>query len=232
MAIHSSRASYYIVVEVVLMKRVIGLGSRSGIKYALILDAAQSVIAKEGYHRAKISAIAAEAGVAAGTVYLYFANKQDLLVSLFRDRLAMLVEQARGSIADAKDPSERVCRFIRHHLQSLAVRQELAIVAQIELRQADISVQKEISTLMKGYFEVIDEIILEGQSQGKFRQVEPRQIRNMIFGTLDQTVTAWVIAGFRFDLEALAEPTCELIMGGLSDTHQGGSQKHGHSGAA
>jgi TetR/AcrR family fatty acid metabolism transcriptional regulator len=207
------------------------VGSRSGIKYAMILDAAQSVIAKEGFHRAKISTIAIEAGVATGTIYLYFANKQDLLVSLFRDRLTMLIELARGSIVEAEGPGERVQQFIKHHLRAFASRRELAIVTQIELRQADISVQNEISTIMKGYFQVIDEIIHEGQSQGTFRQVEPRQIRNMIFGTLDQTVTAWVIAGFRFDLEALVQPTCELIMGGLSDTHQGGSQKHGHSGA-
>jgi TetR/AcrR family fatty acid metabolism transcriptional regulator len=86
---------------------------------------------------------------------------------------------------------------------------------------------------MKGYFRVIDEIIEEGQASGLFRRsVEPLQIRNLIFGTIDQTVTAWVLSGFKFDLEALAEPTFTLITGGLCNMSEGGTQKHGDSGAA
>jgi TetR/AcrR family fatty acid metabolism transcriptional regulator len=206
---------------------------KSGDKYAAILEAAQTVIARQGYHSAQISKIAAEAGVAAGTVYLYFKNKPDLLVSLFRERLGMLIEGARTSLTDARDAREKLRHFISQHLRSLAARRELAVVTQIEMRQADSRVQHEISQIMKGYFRVIDEIIEEGQASGLFRRsVEPLQIRNLVFGTIDQTVTAWVLSGFKFDLEALAEPTFALITGGLCITSEGGTQKHGDSGAA
>jgi TetR/AcrR family transcriptional regulator, fatty acid metabolism regulator protein len=204
-----------------------------GDKYAAILDAAQAVIARQGYHHAQISRIAAEAGVAAGTVYLYFKNKPDLLVSLFRDRLGMLVDQARGSLLEAADPVEKLRRFIWQHLRSLAARHDLAVVTQIEMRQAETDVQREISEIMKGYFQVIDEIIEEGQRTGAFRQTaDPRQIRNLVFGVLDQTVTAWVMSGFHFDLEALAEPTLLLVTGGVCerDTERGGAQQHGNFG--
>lgn len=206
---------------------------KSGDKYAAILEAAQMVIARQGYHNAQISRIAGEAGVAAGTVYLYFKNKPDLLVSLFRDRLGMLIENARSSLAVVGDPREKLRRFIHHHLDSLAIRRDLAVVTQIEMRQADTGVQQQIAQIMKGYFQVIDEIIEEGQAAGVFRKsVDPRQIRNLVFGTLDQTVTAWVMAEYRFDLEALAEPTFRLIAGGVCELQQGGTETNGHPGAA
>lgn len=189
---------------------------RTGDKRAAILDAAQAVIARHGYHSAQISRIAAEAGVAAGTVYLYFKNKPDLLVCLFRDRLGVLITDARGSLAVAVNPTEKLRRFVWHHLHWLASNQELAVITQIEMRQADTVVMKQLSQIMKGYFEVIDEIIEEGLATGLFRRsVDRLQMRNLVFGTLDQTVTAWVLSGFRFDLEALAEPTFELLTGGI-----------------
>ena len=209
------------------------MATKGGDKYAAILDAAQSVIARQGYQGAQISRIAAEAGVAAGTVYLYFKNKPDLLVCLFRERLGLLIDESRSTLTAATGPSEKLRGFIASHLRSLAARRELAVVTQIEMRQAETGVQREISQIMKGYFQVIDEIIEEGQRTGEFDPaLDPRQIRNMVFGTLDQTVTAWVMSGFHFDLESLTESTYRLVTGGVCTRVQGGAQKHGDSGAA
>lgn len=208
------------------------MGTRSGDKYAAILDAAQAVIARQGYHNAQISRIAAEAGVAAGTVYLYFQNKPDLLVSLFRERLGRLITKARSGLTANQAPTEKLRQFIWHHLHSLASNRDLALITQIEMRHADTTVQRQISEIMKGYFDVIDEIVEAGQAEGVFRRIEARQIRNMIFGTLDQTVTAWVLSGFHFDLEALAEPTFALITGGICESEGGGAVPRGHSGVA
>lgn len=208
------------------------MGGKSGEKYAAILDAAQQVIAQQGYHNAQISRIASQAGVAAGTVYLYFKNKPDLLVCLFRERLQMLIEEAGEALEGAQDPRERLRRVIRQHLVSLGSRRDLAMVTQIEMRQADTGVQQQISALMKGWFRAVDEIIADGQATGLFtRDVPAKQIRNLIYGTLDQTVTAWVLSGFKFDLPALAEPTYRLIANGVIDNAQGGSREHGDPGA-
>jgi len=199
------------------------VAAKSGDKYAAILDAAQVVIARQGYHSAQISRIAQEAGVAAGTVYLYFKNKPDLLVCLFRERLKMLIGESRAALDGATEPAEKLRRVIRQHFVSLGRRRDLAAVTQIEMRQADTGVQQQISELMKGWFLVIDEIIAEGQASGLFiRGIPGKQIRNLIYGTLDQTVTAWVLSGFHFDLEALAEPTFTLIARGVIHYTEGG----------
>lgn len=206
---------------------------KSGEKYHAILDAAQEVIASQGYHNAQISRIAGVAGVAAGTVYLYFKNKPDLLVCLFRERLTMLIAESRQAVAGATDPREKLRRAIRQHFVSLGSRRDLAVVTQIEMRQADTGVQQQISALMKGWFDVIDEVIAAGREAGLFtKAVPPKQIRNLIYGTLDQTVTAWVLSGFHFDLEALAEPTYILIANGVIHSTEGGLREHGDPGAS
>lgn len=206
---------------------------KSGEKYAAILDAAQRVIAQQGYHNAQISRIANLAGVAAGTVYLYFKNKPDLLVCLFRERLQMLIDEGRAALEGVTDPREKLRRVIRQHFVSLGSRPDLAMVTQIEMRQADTRVQQQISALMKGWFQGVDEIVAEGQEAGLFtRAVPAKQIRNLIYGTLDQTVTAWVLSGFKFDLEALAEPTYTLIANGVIHNAQGGLREHGNPGAS
>lgn len=210
-----------------------GVAVKSGDKYAAILDAAEAVIARQGYHSAQISRIAREAGVAAGTVYLYFKNKPDLLVSLFRDRLGVLIEHAKECLLQPIDAREKLRHFIWQHLRVLASRRDLAVFTQVEMRQVDMAIQPQISEVMRGYFQVIDEIIAEGQSTGLFRSsVDPRQIRNLVFGTLDQTVTAWVLSGCKFDLEAQAEPTFQLLTGGICEVEQGGAQANGDTGAA
>ncbi len=199
------------------------MAAKSGDKYAAILDAAQLVIAQQGYHNAQISRIAKEAGVAAGTVYLYFKNKPDLLVCLFRERLKMLVTESRAAASAASGPAEKLRRVVHQHFISLGRCRHLAAVTQIEMRQADTGVQQQISELMKGWFQVLDEIIEEGQATGLFvRDIPGKQIRNLIYGTLDQTVTAWVLSGFHFDLEALAEPTFTLIANGVIHHTEGG----------
>lgn len=209
------------------------MAQRSGDKYSAILDAAQQVIARQGYHSAQISRIAAEAGVAAGTVYLYFENKPDLLVCLFRERLQLLIREQQQAMAGVSDPREKLRRAIAQHFRSLGSRPDLAAVTQIEMRQADTRVQQRISGLMKGWFAVIDQVIAEGQAAGLFtRSVPAKQIRNLIYGTLDQTVTAWVLSGFKFDLDALAEPTYRLIAHGVMEDREGGSRAHGDSGAS
>jgi len=208
------------------------VAARVGEKHAAILDAAQQVIARQGYHNAQISRIAAEAGVAAGTVYLYFKNKPDLLVCLFRERLQLLVAEMQEAIAGADDPREKLRRAIAQHFRSLGTRPDLATVTQIEMRQADTTVQQQISGLMKGWFAVIDDLIAEGQAAGLFtRSVPAKQIRNLIYGTMDQTVTAWVLSGFKFNLQALAQPTYTLIAHGVIHK-QGGGMEHGDPGAS
>lgn len=187
-----------------------------GDKYDAIITAAIAVIAESGYHNAQMARIAQAAGVAGGTVYLYFKSKQDLLISLFRERLGQLIEAARASLAETDDPAERLRRCIYQHFKSLTDDPEFAVVTQVELRQADPAIRTEISQIMKEYFDVIDGVIIAGQAQGIFRpELHVRWIRNLVFGTLDQNVTAWILSGAKTDLMKLVDPVFEMLTSGI-----------------
>lgn len=193
------------------------MSRRTGDKARAIMDAAVAVFAEQGYHQAQMARVARAAGVAGGTVYLYFRNKQDLLVSLFRDRLGRLIERCLAESAGLTDPVARLRAFVAHHLGSLAADRDFAIVTQIELRQSDPDIRRAISAIMRDYFAVIDRIIADGQSSGAIRpDLSPRLIRNMIFGTLDQLVTAWVLSGAVADLAGQADETSDALLGGIA----------------
>jgi TetR/AcrR family fatty acid metabolism transcriptional regulator len=208
-------------------------------KYMAIIDAAIAVFAELGYHNAQISRIAQAANIAAGTVYLYFKSKQDILVSCFRDRMAPLVEAAEAEFSQVENPQENLRRLVLRHLQALADDPQWAVVTQVELRQSDPEIRRQIDEVMKPYFTAIERIIREGQSQGLFRSdIDYRLMRNMVFGTLDQTVTAWVRAGHRYDLVAQADAIYRLFRQGMALGHATSNSgkeellRYGDSGAA
>lgn len=192
------------------------MAASDGNKSQRILSAAASVFAAQGYHAARVAEIARAADVAHGTVYRYFASKEELLVSLFRERLGELVARARAALDGLDDPRERLRSLIEWHLRTLAADRDFAVVTQIELRQAQPSLRARIQQTLREYLSLIDEVVRDGQERGVFDPaLDSRQVRNVVFGALDQTVTAWVMTGFRFDLEAQAEPTWRLLSAGL-----------------
>lgn len=190
---------------------------RTGDKERAILDAAVAVFAEHGYHEAQMARIAELAGVANGTVYLYFRSKKDLLVSLFRGRLGQMVARRAADQARLTDPLTRLEAFIADHLESLAADPAFATVTQIELRQADPEMRHAITEVMRSYFSTLDRIIADAQSSGALRRdLEPRLVRNVIYGTLDQLATAWVLSGATTDLAAQAPAVAEALLGGLA----------------
>lgn len=189
---------------------------RRGEKYDNIIDAAIAVIARHGYHRAQVSKIAEEAGVAAGTIYLYFEKKQDLLVSVFQERFGQIIEKSKRDLEALDDPLQKLRYLIYSHYAALAGDPEFATVTQIELRQSDPVIRSGISAIMRSYFEIIDTVVTLGQNTGHFEpSLDRRLVRNMIFGTLDQTATAWVLSGGKYNLLSQVEPTYRLLIGGI-----------------
>lgn len=186
-------------------------------KYTALIQAAVAVIAANGYDRARMAAIAERAGVGAGTTYLYFKSKPDLLVSVFREKLGQIIRGLEPELAAAADPREQLRRFVCSHFRTLAAEPDFAVLTQIEVRQSDPEIRQQINAVMEeGYFAVLKGVILAGQEQGVFRQdVDWRLIRGMVFGTLDQTVTAWVLAQHKWDLRIQAEAIYQLLATGI-----------------
>lgn len=186
-------------------------------KYNLIIEAAVDVIAENGYHASQVSKIAKKAGVADGTIYLYFKNKEDILVSVFEEKMGQFIEQIATAISEKENASEKLLTLIRMHFSQLAANHHLAIVTQLELRQSNLSLRQQINRVLKPYLGVIDGIVKDGINEKLFRKdVNIPLIRQMIFGTLDETVTNWVLNEEKYDLVSLAPAVHDLITKGIS----------------
>ncbi len=192
------------------------MAKKTGEKYQAIIDAAVRVIAKHGYHNAQVSRIAKEAKVADGTIYLYFENKDDILISLFNEKMGQFIDTCQSRIQEARTIDEKVYVLVHAHLSQLAQNPEMAVVTQIELRQSNPEVSQGIGEVLKRYFRLIEEVIQEGMQQGVFRSdIDVRTARMMIFGTMDEAATSWVMRNCKYDLVSLVDPIHNLFLRGL-----------------
>ncbi|KXH87263.1 TetR/AcrR family transcriptional regulator [Sporosarcina sp. HYO08] len=185
-------------------------------KYMQILDAAVIVIAENGFHQAQVSKIAKEAGVADGTIYLYFKSKEDILISVFREKLAIFIDNVAELMEMEISANDRLKKWIENHFRVLHENRHLAIVTQLELRQSNKDLRYKINDTLKEYLALLDSILKEGIDNGEFNAgVDHRLARQMIFGTIDETITSWVMNEQKYDLLKLAPEVHKLIMKGM-----------------
>src|SRR3954470_4345458 len=184
-------------------------------KREAILRAAIDVFAERGFFHAQVADVARAAGVAAGTVYLYFKGKDDLLVSIFDRSMRDGLAAGRAAVADLDDPRERLRRLARGHLARLGSDRNLAIVFQVELRQSTKFMERFSSTLLRDYLGLIREAIADGQQQRMFRaDIKPTSAAKMLFGALDEMATNWILSTRRYALEADADAVVDLFING------------------
>lgn len=185
-------------------------------KYKKIIDAAVMVIAENGYHAAQVSKIAKKAGVADGTIYLYFKNKEDILISLFKEKMGMHVEKIRKELEGKTLATEKLYTLIENHFSQLDADPHYAIVTQLELRQTNRDLRHKINHVLKQYLDIIDDIVLSGKETGEFRQdLDLRIARQMIFGVIDEIATTWVMNDQKYKMKELAPKVHALLMNGF-----------------
>jgi TetR/AcrR family fatty acid metabolism transcriptional regulator len=186
-----------------------------GAKRDAILRAAIDVFAERGFFNAQVADVARAAGVAAGTVYLYFKGKDDLLVSIFERSMREGLTRGRAAVADLDDPRERLLRLARAHLARLGRDRNLAIVFQVELRQSTKFMERFSATLLRDYLGLIREAVADGQRKGLFRaDVKATAMAKMLFGALDEMATNWILSRRRYSLEADADIVVDLFING------------------
>ena len=181
-----------------------------------ILRAAKDVFAQSGYFNARVSEIAKAAGVADGTIYLYFDGKEDLLVTIFREHTRNYLESLERDLATISRPDERMRVAIRHHLETLGRDRSLAIVSQVELRHS----LKFMSLLSHGevadYLNILRKIVEHGQNEGTFRRtLHPALVAKAVFGVLDEMVTSWILSEKDYALVEHSDAVADLILNGL-----------------
>src|SRR5947209_3180393 len=174
-------------------------------KRGRILDAAIKVFAERGFHSATVAEIAREAGVADGTIYLYFKGKDDLLLRLFDEKMTQLLAEARSELESEKTAPEKLRRFIELHLALVEQNPDLARVLIVELRQSAQFITKAGAAdrkMVAAYVDLIAEVVRDGQERRELvGDISPATVKRAIFGALDELALGWLLSGRRTTLK-------------------------------
>ena len=186
-------------------------------KREAILRAAIDVFAGRGFFNAQVADVARAAGVAAGTVYLYFRGKDDLLVSIFERTMREAIADGRACVAPLGDPVAQLREIARVHLDRMGRDRSLAVVFQVELRQSTKFMERFSATLLREYLGIIRGIIVSGQASGAFRGgINPTLAAKLFFGGLDEMATNWVLSRRKYSLAGETDAIVDLFVGGVS----------------
>lgn len=193
-------------------------------KHDAILRAATRVFARHGFFSAQVADVAREAGVAAGTVYLYFKSKDDLLASIFERTMRAAIDEGRAALSGVTDPLSRLTAIATLHLDRLGRDRDLAVVFQVELRQSTKHMERFSSTLLREYLGIIRGVIADGQAEGVFRRdLKATTVAKILFGALDEMATNWMLSRRRYALAADAHAVIDVLVGGLRSPEPVGS---------
>jgi TetR/AcrR family fatty acid metabolism transcriptional regulator len=197
------------------LRGALGKKSRAH-KRDAILRAAVEVFAERGYFGARMRDVAERAGVADGTLYLYFEGKEHLLVSLLEEHAHVFLVGARRDAAGSEDPREKLRRVVGRHLASLESDRALARVFQIELRHSRRFLRKVAKGQVAAYLQLLREIIVKGSTSGCFRADVPAEVAaRAVFGAVDELITSWVLTSRPRPLAEQAGPLLRLLLEGL-----------------
>ena len=185
-------------------------------KHEAILNAGVKVFAAKGFFNAKVADIAREAGIADGTVYLYFKSKDEILHSIFDRGIAEFIDRGRNEIADLSSPTDRLRRIAEMHLENLGADRSLAVVFQVELRGSTKFMQQFTAAGFHEYLEIIRDTIADGQRAGVLRNdVKPIVAAKILYGALDEMVTNWILSNRSYPLEPMAGEVLKIFFGGM-----------------
>jgi TetR/AcrR family transcriptional regulator, fatty acid metabolism regulator protein len=184
-------------------------------KRAAILRAAVKVFAERGFFNSKVADIAAEAGIADGTVYLYFKSKDEILHSIFDRAMAEFIDEGLRELALIDSPVAKLQRIARLHLERLGSDRDLAIVFQVELRGSTKFMKEFSATGFGNYLEIIRQAFEEGQKKGELRKdIKPIIAAKLFYGSLDEMVTNWILSNRSYELARMADEVTKVFFGG------------------
>ena len=186
-------------------------------KREAILRAAIKVFAGKGYFNSKVADIAGEAGIADGTVYLYFKSKDEILHSIFDRAMAEFISEGRRELSAIDSPAGRLRRVAQLHLERLGADRDLAIVFQVELRGSTKHMQEFSAAGFSEYLDIIRQTIEDGQRSGDFRDdIKPIVAAKILYGGLDEMVTNWVLSNKSYPLAPMADEVLKIFFSGVS----------------
>ena len=190
--------------------------SKKSDKYQTILEAAIRVFARSGYHNSTVSQIAKEAGVADGTIYLYFKNKDDILENFFSYKTALVFDRFKEEVSMADNALNKLEKLIQRHLYEFEQDRDMAVVYQTETRIRRKVSDAKIKEMSDMYFGLVSEIITQGQQEGVIRpHLNIPLVKQVIIGSIDEVITSWLYSSRKYSLTSMASPLVELFVQGI-----------------
>jgi TetR/AcrR family fatty acid metabolism transcriptional regulator len=184
-------------------------------KREAILRAAVKVFARKGFFNSKVADIAKEAGIADGTVYLYFKSKDDILHSVFDRAMEEFITEGKREVAEIIEPDKKLQKIARLHLERLSADRDLAVVFQVELRGSTKFMEEFSGGGFAEYLDIIRQTIAEGQKQGIFRKdLKPIVCAKILYGALDEMVTNWILSKKSYPLAPMADEVLKVFFNG------------------
>ncbi|HNR67094.1 MAG TPA: TetR/AcrR family transcriptional regulator [bacterium] len=182
-----------------------------------ILKAAVKIFARDGFFNAKMEEIARLAGVATGTTYLYFENKDDLLISIFEEEMIPIISNMTREINKAETAVDKLHAFINHHLELVKNKPDMAQLLEVELRQSSKFIHGYSGSKFREYLNLISSVFEEGQQRGIFRSdIQPTIFKQVLFGALDQISTNYTLSrSKKIDLNESAEQIANIFLNGV-----------------
>lgn len=196
------------------MEAAINLKGKSE-KYNRILEAAIRIFARNGFFSSTISQIAKEAGVADGTIYLYFKNKDDILLQFFSYKAKEIFDGFWQAVAEGKNSVEKLRNLVKSHLAAFQSDIDMAMVFQSETK-GNHQMRDQLNEMTRKYLSALGDILEQGQDEGIFRkELYMGLTKRFILGAVNEVINTWVSSGGKYDLVSMGDPLVNLVINGI-----------------
>jgi len=193
-------------------------------KHSIILDAALKTFVKRGYPATKVAEIAAEAGVAEGTLYNYFQSKEDLLLALFDEKWGGIISEIRDKISRLDDPNKKLKAIFSVVVMMFKKNRQLAELFMVDIKQSSIFLNNYTINRIVEFLDLIQEVLEEGKKKGIYRRdLDTRVAKMIIFGAAQGILLSWVLSEstavntktFKFSFFQAAKTLKDVFKSGL-----------------
>jgi len=185
-------------------------------RYDTILAAASRAFAEKGYETTSITEIARAAEVSDGLIYKYFSNKRDLLERVLEDFYERVIGDLDAKVAGGKSFSEQLYILISVHLSTFVAERNLCRLFISEVRTASDYRGSAIQQLNRRYTSILIKMVDDAVTSGEIpRDVDPRVVRDMLFGAIEHSAWRHTIAKRPLDVAGMARSITDIFLNGL-----------------
>jgi TetR/AcrR family fatty acid metabolism transcriptional regulator len=193
------------------------LNPRKQRRRAAIIKGAIIAFGQKGFNKTKIIDIAREADVADGTIYLYFENKDDVLIKVFQETLAERLAQLREKIDPIEDKVEKIHKYFELHAEIYKDHPEELRFFAIEARQSPQFYERypDFNPFAQ-YKKYLYKLCKDAIDSGAIRKVSPEVMANILYGTLEYTLVRWATGELKLSIKNVIKQSIDILHNGLA----------------